>query len=402
MRFLIAIVINLALWSAALAADRDVGQLVDAAVNALRTQSYEARVHFFGSTDDGGEQIVHIFHVAPELYHVRVMKLDHHGRLEETGVRYIENGVEQVMVVLDGADIIAVEKMPQRTFYTRDALTIKFLRDLASHPGTVVLNGMVGSDADGEGQPVYVLRQTKQPEKPYTITVGLDKECYFPLFLLVTNDNDAQRIYYEIEIIQYSETSDMDASLFVVPEKDSSKNFNQIGSNQLSPDSVVLQSSESTGDQAKVSLRRPSSAKAAPEYEEEVYNLPLYPKWLPDGYSVEGLRLLDYPTEVDGQRSTKLVYQFEILGPSESSALSIFQVQAGDLEFKADSIDATPDCGYLIRERDNWLVTVVGGLGPEVLEEIVDGLIVSDAKVADLLEMTRRQDLVQREVVADE
>ena len=141
-------------------------------------------------------------------------------------------------------------------------------------------------------------------------------------------------------------------------------------------------------------------AAAEVEYT-EVYHLPLYPKWLPEGYSVEGLHLLNYQTSVDGEKSSKLVYQFEILGPLDGSALSIFEVRAEEMDFEADSVNTTAKSGYIIKERGDWLVTVVGGLPKEVLEQIVDGLAASDSQVADLLELTRRQDLLLREVTGD-
>ena len=389
MRFLIALIGSLAIWSAAQAADPDVAELVDAAIMALETKSYEARVHYFGTTPNSGEQIVYIHHIAPQLYHVEVIEQDKHGVLQNTGIHYIENAVEQVRVLKRGNEVLDTERMPERTFFKRDALTIKFLNDLASHPGTVVLNGNVNET------PVYVLRQTKHPEKPYTITVGLDKENdLFPLYLLVTDSSQTQQIYYSIEFIMYMDVMDINPDLFKVSQVNRGKNLDQIGANQLDPDAVAIEQDDDS-ERSKLSVRKPSAA----ESEEAVYDLPLYPGWLPDGYSVGGLRALNYQTVQDGEKTVRLVYQYEILTPVNSSALSIFQAKACDMEFSADSVENVPDAGYIIQERDNWLVTVMGDLPSRMLEEIIAGLIVSDSQVGDLLELTRDRDLVQQQVV---
>jgi len=114
LRFLIALIGSLAIWSAAQAADPDVAELVDAAIMALETKSYEARVHYFGTTPNSGEQIVYIHHIAPQLYHVEVIEQDKHGVLQNTGIHYIENAVEQVRVLKRGNEVLDTERMPER------------------------------------------------------------------------------------------------------------------------------------------------------------------------------------------------------------------------------------------------------------------------------------------------
>jgi len=192
----------------------------------------------------------------------------------------------------------------------------------------------------------------------------------------------------------YMDVMDINPDLFKVSQVNRGKNLDQIGANQLDPDAVAIEQDDDS-ERSKLSVRKPSAA----ESEEAVYDLPLYPGWLPDGYSVGGLRALNYQTVQDGEKTVRLVYQYEILTPVNSSALSIFQAKACDMEFSADSVENVPDAGYIIQERDNWLVTVMGDLPSRMLEEIIAGLIVSDSQVGDLLELTRDRDLVQQQVV---
>lgn len=396
MRYLAAILICLVAWPVtAVATERSIDDLVEAAVESLGSVSYEARMHFLAPYAEGEEQVAHIYHVAPELYHVCPLRQDDHGTLVETGISYIENAEELVRVSKHGDEIVAVEQMPDRSFYIRNALTVKFLRDLASHQGTVILNGLVG---DIE---VSILRQTVQPEKPYTITVGLDKANDFPVFLQVSDASGAQKVFYEMEVIEYRKASTMDAEkLFMVPDITGHSRLSALRANQLSPDAVVLDES-TPGEKAHVSVKRhPSAVNEAEAGDIAVeYELPLYPTWLPDDYRLESLRLLDYKLASGGQGDVKLVYQFEIIGPESGAVLSIFQTRAGELDLSAGSINYRTDSGYVVQERDNWLVTVFGEFPVETLIQIVDGLAVRNESVSELLEISQARDAIRQQVI---
>ncbi|MCH7472915.1 hypothetical protein IIA79_08195, partial [bacterium] len=164
MRKAFLVLLAASLWPTWALATPSVEEIVSKAVEALRTTSYEARMKLVSHFEGGTEQVVRIYHVAPELYRVEQIVV---GSFEapagagagDPGIVYIENAEE--LVRIRGK---VVETMPLRRFHLNDALAIKFLRDLGRYPGTTVLNGWVGQ------YEVHVLRQEMGPNKPYTIT----------------------------------------------------------------------------------------------------------------------------------------------------------------------------------------------------------------------------------------
>src|SRR5471032_2009394 len=96
-RLLGACLVLLVAWPVWAMAAPDVRGLVDGAIQALKTKSYDARLRFLSIFDGGEEKTVHIYHVAPELY--RVVPL-FNGGVPGTAV-YIENSVELVRVGKD-------------------------------------------------------------------------------------------------------------------------------------------------------------------------------------------------------------------------------------------------------------------------------------------------------------
>ena len=187
MRTVSALLWFMVLLTQGVQASGEVQEYIEKAIKALRETSYEARMKYLSPFDPGLEQQVHIFHVAPELY--RIIPLENG---EDGNLVYIENAVE--LVRIRGG---FVETMPIRQFYNNDSMTAKFLRDLGHHAGTTLLTGLVGD------QEVYILRQSTSQDKPYTITVGLDKTNYFPLFLLVLDSEGKRRVYFEMEVVEY-------------------------------------------------------------------------------------------------------------------------------------------------------------------------------------------------------
>jgi hypothetical protein len=131
---------------------------VNKAIDALHTTSYEARMTYLSQFDEGELQ-VYIIHVAPDLYHVKLL-----AQGVPQGPYFIENAQELVSINAD-----EMQFMPKRRFSTNDALTAKFLRDLGNYPGSTILSGKVG-DYDA-----WIVRQDATTEKPYLISVGLDK-----------------------------------------------------------------------------------------------------------------------------------------------------------------------------------------------------------------------------------
>lgn len=362
-----------------LAAEPQVGELVEAAVKALRTTCYEARMHFFAQYDAGREHRVRIYHVAPDLYHVRPLAEDKHGVWTEEDHYYLENAEELLLITRrpGGQDIIS--ELPERSFYLNDALTGKFLRDLARYPGTTVRSGKVGT------YDIHVLLQTAQPEKPYTITVGLDRSTSFPLYLLVNDSEGVERVYFEMEAIEYRSPQELDPRLFTPPAVGGKYQQRSPRVEQLAP-GVILELKEAEGaDRASVQIQRSASNVD--------YSLPPYPTNVPLGYQLEGLHLLDFPIS-DAAGDVALVYQFELFSPASGDTLSIFLTQTDELDLGSSMPFSTVDGGYVVQRLDGWVVAIFGGLTPEELQLVASGLTDDAIGVENLLEMTKARDLV--------
>lgn len=361
MRRLALLLCTLLLWPAAALAADSVQQIVEAAVKALDTTCYEGRMRFLSQFEHGQEQTVHIFHVAPDLYRVTPLVK---GKLGNQV--YVENA-EELVRMETGSEMVV--ELPQRQFSISDSLTMKFLRDLGTHPGTSVLDGIVGNYS------VYVLRQDKLKEKPYTITVGVDKRNYFPLFLLVTDGDDKTRVYYEMEVIEYRKPNEINDSWFVIPDSRSQR---------IAPASPrPNQSLESTGGSGKTA----SNA-----------TLPMYPQWLPQGYQLEALSLLNYTPA--GSSKSSLVYQYEVFGPKLSDIISIFQTQNLALDFGGECNQE--DCGYFLLRKDSWLIAVLGGQELQILQRIAESLDRDNAAVSTLLDATTTRDHILRQATSAE
>lgn len=357
----------------ALAAD-SVQHIVESAVKALSSTSYEGRMRFRSQFERGKELTVHIYHVAPDLYHVMPLVDGKAGDMF-----YIENAEELVRCSTSQHTVV---QMPVRQFSVNDALTMKFLRDLGTHPGTSVLDGMVGD------YPVYVLRQDKKKEKPYTITVGLDKHNYFPLFLLVTDGFDVTRVYYEMEVIEYRKPSEIDDAYFTLPagEKQRVAQAQRASKADLpAPTSVGPQPPGSGAGK---------TGSAAPSFGAGM--LPLFPSVLPKGYQLEAITPLNYST--DPNVAPALVYQFEVFGPGLADTISIFQTQNLNFDFGVEC--NTPDCGFYVAKQNGWLVAVLGNLKLDQLKHIAEGLKANDQAVASLLEQTTTRDDILRQAIS--
>lgn len=389
------LLIMLLLWAPALramAAEPEVGELVEKAVEALRTTCYEARMNYFAQNANGEEQTVHIYHVAPDLYHVETLKHNKHGQWVPQGFYYIENADELLRVILNqDNEVLYVEELPERSFYLNATLAGKFLRDLARHPGTVVLDGVV------DGLAVYQLRQLAFPEKPYTITVGLDKRNYFPVFLLVNDSNQQPRIYYKMEAIEYCDRDALDVALFRRPAVSDEQLRKAPRIEQLAPNAAVVNpAAENADGEARLQIQRaaPSKSAATALAEPLDYALPLYPEHLPAGYYLEGLHLLDYKAVDDGSGEPILVYHFEVFSPMECNTLSIFLTQSDDFGFDMDQGYKMSNLGYIVQRQGDWLVAVFGDAPTDMLMDIAAGLAPDAERVEDLLNLTQARDNV--------
>lgn len=384
MRFLIGLLVMvLGLAGPVLAAEPQVGELVEAAVAALKTTCYEARMHFFAQYDAGREHRVRIYHVAPDLYHVRPLAEDKHGVWLEEDHYYLENAEELLLITQrpGGQDIVS--ELPERSFYLNDALTGKFLRDLARYPGTTVRSGKVGT------YDIHVLLQTAQPEKPYTITVGLDRDTHFPLYLLVNDSDGVESVYFEMEAIEYRSPQELDRRLFTPPAL-SSKNQQRGPRVEQLPQAIMELNAPQGADQPSIQIQRSASNVD--------YSLPPYPTNVPVGYLLEGLHLLDFPTG-DAAGDVALVYQFELFSPASGDTLSIFLTQTDELDLGTSMPFATVDGGYVAQRLDGWLVAIFGGLTPDELQLVAAGLTDDIIGVENLLELTKARDLVLQQAL---
>ncbi|MBN2081868.1 hypothetical protein JW859_06620 [bacterium] len=382
------------------AAQPEVGELVDKAVKALKTTSYEARMHFYAQYDAGQEQTVHIYHVAPDLYHVEPLVKGQHGEWTYQGYYLLENAQELLRIVTDGkGNAVVIQELPERSFYLNDALTGKFLKDLARHEGTVVLDGAVGPEGAAEFIDVYQLRQLAYPEKPYTITIGLDKRNYFPVFLLVQDSDGVAKVYLKMEAIEYKKATEIPVKLFQTPKGSGQAAKRAPLVEQNAPAAtIVVPQEEADRDEARLMVQRAPSAAAA-EVKPLDYALPPYPARVPEGYYLESLNLLDYT----GHGEPALVYQFELFNPAAGDTLSIFVTQSDN--FMVSSGDQgynQPGLGYVLVQENEWLVAVFGDLSIDRLMDVADGLAPDYDRVEELLERTQLLDQMLDQLAVDD
>jgi hypothetical protein len=340
--------------------------LVDRAVQAVHTQCYEARMRFLSQMDGGTEQVVRVYHVAPDLYRVEPLFNGEPGSLA-----YIENAEELVRITL-GKNL--VEQMPQRQFSLNDSLTITFLRMLSERAGTTVLNGMVGS------YNVFVLRQDSAKGAPYTITVGVDQKTTFPVFLNVRDEKGRTRVYYEMEAIEYVKPHQLRDSLFTAPQSAANQKM-------PAPRSPSLKAARST---------QPDSSYKVPDDVRK--NLPLYPNWLPKGYRLEAISVLHYTPS--GASEPAMVFQLEAFGPN-NDLISIFQTKSSGVNIKVSDTCNEPGCGFAMREHGDWIITVIGQSDMQVLLKIADAMDGNEHRVLQLLRQTSERDRILQQFAAD-
>lgn len=343
-----------------------VQEIVDKAIQAVNTQCYEARMRFMSQMDGGTEQIVHIYHLAPDLYRVEPLV---NGAPGETA--FIENAEELVRIRPSKS---IVEQLPKRQFSLNDSLTVTFLRMLSTRPGTTVLSGMAASCK------VYVLRQDGSNHAPYTITVGVDQNTYYPVFLSVSDAKGRKHVYYEMEAIEYVERHQLRDALFSYQKPATQQRMNA----------------------PQISRTAPGAAKGTSAIDQNPDNveLPLYPQWLPVGYRVEAISVLNYiPKDAE---EPVLVYQCEAYGP-DNELISIFQTRSDKVDLTVSDKCNGPGCGYAVRERDGWVITVIGGSKSrlDTLLRIADGLDVNKQRVLQLLRQTSERDRIMQQFAAD-
>jgi outer membrane lipoprotein-sorting protein len=344
-----------------------VQDLVNGAITAVKTKSYQARLKFMSQFDGGAEETVRIYHVAPDLY--RVVPLVNGIPGTEA---YIENSVELVKVSGDQR----LQQLPDRQYYVTDMLTVKFLRDLGNHQGTSVLEGTFN------GVPVYYLRQDVTHDKPYLITVGLRKDNYYPSFLQVVDAQNRVRVHYEFESIHFLSSDKLSDDLFTIPEP---KQAHRLPSSHLAP--------QSTNRPALAAPRSAAPGPPSPPSE-----MPLFPEWLPQGYQLEAISVLDYKR---GAGSPALVYHFEIYGPQLDQMLSVFQVQGSAMGDCDLSQTLSPQDGsYLLEKRGDWVIAVFGQIPHDEMQRVIDSLDAGQSdKVKHLLQQTQLRDRVMEQAI---
>jgi len=398
----LAMMLVLAPAAAGWAAQPDAGELVDKAVQALKTTSYEARMQFYAQYDAGQEQTVHIYHVAPDLYHVEPLAQDQHGEWNAQGYYFLENAQELLRIITDDKGrAVVVEELPERSFYLNDALTGKFLKDLARHEGTVVLDGAVGPEGASDFIDVYQLRQLAFPEKPYTITIGLDKRNYFPVFLLVQDSEGVSKVYLKMEAIEYKQATEIPIKLFQTPQGAGQAAKRAPLVEQNAPAATIVAPREKAGrDEVRLQVQRTPSATAA-EVQPLDYALPPFPARVPEGYYLESLNLLDY-TAHGNQGEPALVYQFELFSPAAGDTLSIFVTQSDNFMAGGDAGYNQPGLGYVLVQENDWLVAVFGDLSIDRLMDVADGLEPNIIEVEELLERTQLLDEMLDQLAVEE
>jgi hypothetical protein len=337
--------------------------LVEQAIKTLRTKSYEARLRFTPQFDADKEEVVRMYHVAPDLYRVEPLASG-----LPISVYVIENAAE--LVRIKGGD---VQQLPERQYSITDALTAKFLRDLGTHPGTVVLDGKF------QGAAVYILRQDVTKEKPYLVTVGLRKDNSFPVFLDVIDAQGRQRMRNRYEWIRFRAPTDLKDQLFVVPETGFQRS--RPPRPQKSPQFEAVPAPKAGASTAKGTSRASRGIADV--------DIPLFPGWLPKGFDLEAISVLDY------NRTPAVVYQFEVYGPRLDDMVSIFQMQCDELgNCDLDKL-LSPEQGggYVLGKRDGWVVAVFGELPKNELEQVLAGLKAGQQEaIVRLLSETQQRD----------
>ncbi len=363
-RWLVALACLVLAPAAALGAD--VQQLVDNAIEALNNTCYEARMRYMSGLDGDDVQEVLIYHVSPDLYRVEPLAAG-----EPTGVYYIENGKDLTRVDGTNGRTPIAELLPVRQFHLDDTLKTKFLSDLAKFQGTSVLKGSVG---DTE---VYVLRQDPHTQKPYTITVGLDKRNYFPLYLEVRDVSGKRRVYFEMTVIEYQPRLSFADSLFKLPKG-----------------AVAASTRAPRQPKPAANILASPSGPTCP--------LPPYPKEsaLPKDYQVQGLNVLAYPSP-DKPGKQSMVFQYEILGPDTDDVMSLFLTQDLDVEFFMAKKDPAVSFGYLVERQGDWLVAVFADQSEEVLRKVVSGLQDQPEMARELLEVTQAREAIVQQALSE-
>jgi hypothetical protein len=280
-----------------------------------------------------------------------------------------------------------VQPMPARQYYVTDMLTAKFLRDLGNHKGTTILDGQYN------GVPVYYLRQDVTHEKPYLVTVGLRTDNKFPMFLQVVDSEGQTRVHYEFESIKFVPASALADDLFTIPEpKDDRRSPTSHVAPLAAP--VPPPAPAKPAGKAKAASRAETERAAKPA----APALPLFPAWLPQGYALEAISVLDYS---QGRSAPAAVYHFEIYGPKSENMLSLFEMKCDDLgDCKLDEALAPAKGGYMLQKHGDWVVAVFGEVSPDDMQRLIQGLDNSHhAEVKTLLDQTRMRDEMMQQAV---
>jgi hypothetical protein len=107
--------------------------------------------------------------------------------------------------------------------------------------------------------------------------------------------------------------------------------------------------------------------------------------------------MLRCPRGVPGQ-DCALVYQLEAYGPRLDDLVSIFQMQSGGgAEGSIKKLRLARDSGYVVSEKNGWVIAVFGDLPQDKLKKIAQQLTRKPERVKPLLQQT-----VQRDGLMDE
>lgn len=348
-RTLAALALVLAVWPACAFAG-DVPALVEQAIKSLREKSYIGRLRYMTKPSTSDEAMVQIHHLAPDLYRITPVVQG----LPITSYYYVENAAE--LVKIHGR---ILHPQPERQYAINDSLTAKFLRDLGQYPGTELLDG---SYMD---VPLNILRKDVTPDKPYLITVGLRKDNGFPMFLQVVDAQGRMRLHNQFESITFVRPQELKDELFTVPEPKGEARAPRFQQSEIF--ALPAPAPAAGGGKARDTGRGASGAQA-----DISADLPLYPSWLPGGYSLEAISVLDYA----GGKTPAVVYQLEAYGPRLDDMLSVFQMQCDELgDCNLSEALGPPDGrGYLMAKQGDWIVAVFGELPKAQLQKVLDGL----------------------------
>ncbi|MCC7479432.1 hypothetical protein IT575_13390 [bacterium] len=342
-------------------------ELVNESIKALRSTSYVATMRFLSSLDGGDERLIEIKHLAPDLY--RVQPLSGDGKRADE--YFVENADELVRVYRGN-----YMAMPVRQFAVNDALTVKFLRDLSQTTDTAVLDGQVGE------RRVYILRRDPVKGRNYTITVGVDRQNYFPLYLLVTDSDGSRQVYFQMESISFVSEKQIAAKL---PDSDF-----DLSSFDGQPQQQRVRA---PGNAAR--MESSGALKAGAAMPAAAQPLPLFPIWLPKGYEVEAIYSLGCQlrkSSSDSGQSDAEIYHLEAYGPT-GELISIFQTLALDSRDSLGKLADTPgNGGFVAVEKDGWTIAIFGDLKRETLMRVAGSLSSDRDKVLKLLRQTQRRD----------